>query len=39
MDATHAVFSRSLGKQDLALVESLDRLRDPPRAAIIEQIG
>lgn len=39
MDATHAVFSRSLGRQDLALVESLGDLRDPPRAAIIEQIG
>ena len=39
MDATHAVFSASLGRLELALIESLDQLRDPPRAATIEQIG
>jgi pyridoxine kinase len=39
MDATHAVFGKSLGKSELALVESLDSLRDPPRTATIEQIG
>jgi pyridoxine kinase len=39
MDATHAVFTRSAGRPELALVESLGSLRDPPRAAEIEQIG
>lgn len=39
MDATHAVFSASLGRPELALIETLDQLRDPPRAATIEQIG
>jgi pyridoxine kinase len=39
MDATHLVFGNSLGKPDLALVQSLEALRDPPRAATIEQIG
>ncbi len=39
MDATHAVFSASLGKPELALVETLEHLREPPRAATIEQIG
>jgi pyridoxine kinase len=39
MDATHLVFGNSLDKSELALVESLDSLRDPPRAATIEQVG
>ena len=39
MDATHAVFSASLGRPELALIETLDQLRDPPRAAAVEQIG
>ncbi len=39
MDATHAVFTASLGRQELALVETLGRLREPPRAASVEQIG
>ena len=39
MDSTHAVFSRSIGQEEFALVASLDLLRDPPKAAAIEKIG
>ena len=39
IDATHAVFSRSIGQEELALVPSLNYLLDPPTIAGIEKIG
>ena len=39
MDATHAVFIRSAGQQELALVASLDHLTDAPKIVKIEKIG
>ncbi len=39
MDATHAVFSRSIGQEELALVASLDLVADAPKIAEIEKIG
>jgi pyridoxine kinase len=39
MNATHAVFVRSIGQKELALVAGLDLLRDPPNAATIEKIA
>jgi pyridoxine kinase len=38
MDSTHAVFTRSIGHEELALVASLDVLADPPEASEIEKI-
>jgi pyridoxine kinase len=39
MDSTHAVFTRSIGQLELALVASLDFLADPPKTAEIQKIG
>jgi pyridoxine kinase len=39
MDATHAVFSRSVGAPELALTESLPCLADPPTAAKVRKLG
>jgi pyridoxine kinase len=39
MDSTHAVFVRSIGQEELALVASLDVLADPPKTAEIEKIS
>ena len=39
MDATHAVFSRSVAATELALTESLPCLADPPKVAKIRKIG
>lgn len=38
MDSTHAVFSASVGQQELALVESLDRVARPPVVARITRL-
>jgi len=38
MDSTHAVFSASIGREELALVESLDQLARPPVVARIKRL-
>ena len=38
MDSTHAVFSGSIGREELALVASLDLLADAPKVAEIAKI-
>ncbi len=39
MDSTHVVFTRSIGRMELALVASLGVLADPPKTAKIKKIG
>jgi len=39
MDSTQAVFAKSIGQEEMALVASLDLLADPPKTAEIEKIG
>jgi pyridoxine kinase len=39
MDSTHAVFTRSIGQDEFALVASFDLLADPAKTAEIEKIG
>jgi len=38
MDSTHAVFSASIGREELALVESLEQLARPPVVARIKRL-
>jgi len=39
MDSTHAVFAASIGREELALVESLDQLARPPVVARIKRLA
>ncbi|MEA2779329.1 MAG: pyridoxine kinase [Rhodospirillaceae bacterium] len=38
MDSTHAVFSASVGRLELALTATLRELADPPKAAVVRKI-
>jgi pyridoxine kinase len=38
MDAAHAVFARSVGRTELALIESLDSLANPPKRAQLRKL-
>jgi len=38
MDSAHAVLAGSIGQEELALVENLDLLADPPKTAKIEKL-
>jgi pyridoxine kinase len=38
MDSAHAVFARSVGRKELALVESLANLADPPKVARLRKL-
>jgi pyridoxine kinase len=39
MDCAHAVFARSIGRTELALVESLDDLANPPKLAQLRKLN
>jgi pyridoxine kinase len=38
MDSAHAVFARTIGHKELALIESLDALADPPKLAQLRRL-